>query len=147
MPLKPLDKPTDKKEENKPEKQKKPVSPNRIAIIGVVVILGLVFSKLLVLKPVKIANSHQSKEVPDTNHLIPDIRKQTGGFLASAQRDTSKIIGQVLGENTKNLSKIANKPVESVSDYVVEQAVTSILSQIKKLPKRQQEIIHQQLCK
>ena len=147
MPLKPLDKQEDKKTDNKPEKQKKPVSPSRIAIIGVVVIVGLVFSELLILKPVKIANSHQSKGVPDTDHLIPDITKQTSGFLASAQRDASKIIGQVLGENTKNLSKIANKPVESVSDYVVEQAVTRILSQIKKLPKRQQEIIHQQLCK
>ena len=86
-----------------------------------------------------------TKSGPKIIAISPSVRKES---LVQLAKDTATDLGgSVLGSATAYVSDFTSKNAEKVGDFVVDNTASSIIKQVDKLPKKQQEELKKALCK
>ncbi len=86
-----------------------------------------------------------TKSGPKIIAVSPAPAKQS--LLQLAKDSVGDFSGSVLGTATSYVSDMTSKSADKVSDIVIENTASSIVKQVDKLPKKQQEELKKALCK
>ncbi len=119
-------------------------------------ILRLFFISALIVTAV-IFNKTRSGQVKSRNEVLGQTKENTLSLdnlqagakkiLDEAANKTEETLGDVLGQAQTFAEQTASKSASSVSDFIFDNTVGSIIKQIDKLPQNQQEDIRRNICK
>ncbi len=118
-------------------------------------ILRLFFISALIVVAI-IFNRTRGKEAKPQSEVLGQTKTnpisldslQTGAknLLDQAANQTEETLGDVLGQAQTFAEQTASKSASSVSDFIFDNTVGSIIKQIDKLPRDQQEDIRRNIC-
>lgn len=89
----------------------------------------------------------QVKGVSFTNLDQKYIPKEVNTFVMSAQKNVQDSAGAVLGQATQMVQRSVSKQTQKLPETIYDQAVSNLIKQIDRLPKKEKEQLRQVVCK
>lgn len=89
---------------------------------------------------------HLPGQVKGVDSIFNNLIDKTEGIVGNSAAKSASSSGSVLGTATQVVQQFIQKPAVAVSDFVVDKTVSTVVSQIDKLPKPQQEEIKKKIC-
>lgn len=118
----------------------------RLVIITSLIAGGIIFntawmSRKNTDKENVLGNESERKKI-----AVTPMEKKVEEWVDGTVSKTEKTAGSVLGELTQTVIDTATQSAQKATDFVFDSTVGSIVKQVEKLPKSQQEQIKKEIC-